>query len=677
MEHHCSIDISRQVVRPKLREISRRRLLDEMIHQVLKNGQLYRGPEEDQQEEPPKYVVLLLDAETRQMVNTACKVHELIDQGVCLVENVHNERQALPVLDALYFLQPSEENIDKIVEDAVASSYCTKAGGNLGDGEEEDADAGKRKRSKYRNLHIFFTHQLPEELLDKLARQKRAASRIRSFAEVNLSFIAHDERIFHFADEAMFSHIVAGSALNHLNGAANRLATVCASLGALQANIRYPARRGDGAVSMAESLAGLLKGRLDEIASKGPMFQREEPEDDPGVVIIIDRAHDWPAMLIHDLHYENAIYDLLGGASASVRDKTFKHDDRGVEKVYSLVDDKEELWAQFKHQAVWHVQDDVGQEVKRWAQRDEEMKSRTAHATGSNSMASMASKAMNALQSLPEHKELFAKLQVHSDICHKCFDTMEDQKLIDVASFEQELLTGVDASGRDLLSRKIEKELDNFLADPDISAKTKYRLMLLYLASQEEGARDEDKRQGFARRLRRDEKEAALSQLWRNTAVGPPETSEQAFKRRALYRERAMGRSLSPRSARLSRFRPKVLDILEQATAGELSRAEFPEFGKESEPAPKKRAAQKPETPGQVILFILGGLTMLEGRIAHGVAKASGVDVFIGGSSVITASTLTEELVKKGQDAAAAAAAAEAAEAEAEADEGTSGGIFF
>ena len=39
---------------------------------------------------------------------TMCPTHELLAEGVHMMELIHSERPSLPILDAIYFMTPTE-----------------------------------------------------------------------------------------------------------------------------------------------------------------------------------------------------------------------------------------------------------------------------------------------------------------------------------------------------------------------------------------------------------------------------------------------------------------------------------------------------------------------------------------------------------------------------------------
>ncbi|CAJ1352740.1 unnamed protein product, partial [Effrenium voratum] len=91
----------------------------------------------------------------------------------------------------------------------------------------------------------------------------------------------------------------------------------------------------------------------------------------------------------------------------------------------------------------------------------------------SSSIPKMISSTIRSVQSLPEHKDRFKKLQVHLEICERCHEALADKRLTDLVALEQDLATRV------VNLKAVDKELLQFLQDPALDLSLKLRLMLL------------------------------------------------------------------------------------------------------------------------------------------------------------------------------------------------------
>lgn len=101
------------------------------------------------------------------------RVNELRKQGVTLHLMLEAERQPIPDVPAVYFLQPSAANIDRLIQDA--------------------------SHSLYDSMHINFASSASNRLLEQLASgvvRSNALARISKVYDEYLSFIALEPSLF-------------------------------------------------------------------------------------------------------------------------------------------------------------------------------------------------------------------------------------------------------------------------------------------------------------------------------------------------------------------------------------------------------------------------------------------------------------------------------------------------
>ncbi|GMI75855.1 keule [Hibiscus trionum] len=79
------------------RQFSRDRLLYEMLGAPSADGGR------------SSWKVLIMDKVTVKVMSHSCKMADITDQGVSLVEDLFRRRQPLPTMDAIYFMQPTRE----------------------------------------------------------------------------------------------------------------------------------------------------------------------------------------------------------------------------------------------------------------------------------------------------------------------------------------------------------------------------------------------------------------------------------------------------------------------------------------------------------------------------------------------------------------------------------------
>ncbi|BAS78507.1 Os02g0452500 [Oryza sativa Japonica Group] len=86
------------------RQITRDRLLFEMLRSTRKHSK-------------STWKVLIMDKLTVKIISCSCKMADITEEGVSLVEDLYKRRQPLPSLDAIYFIQPTKENIGMFLND--------------------------------------------------------------------------------------------------------------------------------------------------------------------------------------------------------------------------------------------------------------------------------------------------------------------------------------------------------------------------------------------------------------------------------------------------------------------------------------------------------------------------------------------------------------------------------
>ncbi|KAF7013511.1 hypothetical protein CFC21_027593 [Triticum aestivum] len=181
------------------REITRDRLLNEMLRSTRQNkGSTWK--------------VLIMDKLTVKIMSSSCKMGDITDQGVSLVEDLYKRRQPLPSMDAIYFMQPTKQNID---------IFMSNMSG---------------KRPLYKKAYIFFSSPIQKEWVAHIRKDSSVLARVGALSEMNLEYFAIDSQGFvtdhDKALEELFTENAEGS-MNYnscINTMATRIATVFASM---------------------------------------------------------------------------------------------------------------------------------------------------------------------------------------------------------------------------------------------------------------------------------------------------------------------------------------------------------------------------------------------------------------------------------------------------------------
>lgn len=120
--------------------------------------------------------VLILDKRTKDVIAPLLRVSDLRKHGVTLHLLIESERQGIPDVPAIYFISPTESNMELLAQDA--------------------------KNGLYEIMHLNFTSTLPSRLMESLANSCVRAGCVQKIGKVfdqYLSFIALEPGLFSLA----------------------------------------------------------------------------------------------------------------------------------------------------------------------------------------------------------------------------------------------------------------------------------------------------------------------------------------------------------------------------------------------------------------------------------------------------------------------------------------------
>lgn len=94
-------------------------------------------------EEPSAWKLLILDPTSQRILSPLLKVNDLREEGVTLYMQLHSERQPISDVPAVYFVEPTPDNVARIIRDV--------------------------NEQLYDSFYLNFTTSLPRSLLEELA----------------------------------------------------------------------------------------------------------------------------------------------------------------------------------------------------------------------------------------------------------------------------------------------------------------------------------------------------------------------------------------------------------------------------------------------------------------------------------------------------------------------------
>ncbi|KAG9483333.1 syntaxin-binding protein 3 [Eleutherodactylus coqui] len=547
-----------------------------------------------------EWKILLLDKFTTKLLTACCKMTDLLQEGITVVEDIYKERQPVGDLKAIYFISPNEMSVDLVVKDFKSKSSC-----------------------KYKAAYIYFSDVCPNNLFDKL--KSCQPKTIKRCKEVNISFFPKESQVFLLnvpeAFHQLYSPDKSVDKEPAMQSIAQQIVTLCATLDE-NPGVRYKREPLDN----AEDLANLVEEKLVQYYQTDERNQCKEKSQSQ--LLILDRGFDPVSTVLHELTFQAMIYDTL-----PIEDDVYKYkpDNAAVKEKEGRLDESDELWVKIRHRHIADILEEIPKLVK-------EISSSKKEAEGKLSISGLS----NFMKKMPHIRKQVDKQTLHVNLAEDCMRKFKGT-LEKLCKVEQDLALGTDADGqkvkehmRVLLPVLLNKDYDNY---------DKIRAILLYIFV-ENGTTQEN----LDRLIQhaKIESDGDVLKNWKYIGVPVvPKSSQRKPSRRDRSREETF---------QLSRWTPVIKDIIEDNIENKLDSREWPYCsecpaswnGSGAVSARQKHntlTRDDRKTVSKLIIFVIGGITYSEIRCAYEVSQANKfVQVIIGSTHIITPKKMLDDI---------------------------------
>lgn len=576
--------------------------------------------------------VLVMDQLATRIISAACKMHDVMAEGITIVEDIFKEREPLPQMDAVYFISPIPATINRLI-----------------------GDFEGRSEPLYRAAHIFFTQACDDEIFESLSKSA-VARYTKTLKEINIAFIPYEKQVFTLGNEDGLN-IVYNPTLSHIRGShlealADQIATLCVTLQ------EYPRIRYRCEFMRNAEFGNILQSKLDQYKAEDASLG-EGADKSKSVLLIVDRGFDAVTAVIHDLTLQAMVYDLL-----LVEDDVYKfYPTPGKQrppmaasnnlqefptspacKEVILTDDND-LWLEIRHKHIATASHIVTRRLKEFAAEK--------HIKDSNK--SSIKDLGQLVKKLPQYQKELTQYSVQLQLIEDCMKEYQG-KLDKICVVEQNLVMGTDSEGEKIKDHM--KHIVAILLDNTVSIDIKLRVIVLYILCKN-GINEEN-----------------LDKLLSHAMI-PPEKREVILKLQLLNlqiihdaRWSSRRKNIPPiRSDRsepvyqTSRWTPYVKDLMEAVIDDKLDVRAFPSLGHRNPRVESVRGEYggwyrgrnqaTAKTGPRLIVFVMGGVTYPEMRCAYEVTSdmlqsTGGInrkwEVIIGSDHIITPNRFLTEL---------------------------------
>ncbi|GAU38610.1 hypothetical protein TSUD_266500, partial [Trifolium subterraneum] len=379
--------------------------------------------------------VLIMDKVTVKVMSHSCKMADITDQEVSLVEDLFRRRQPLPSLDAVYFMQPSKEK-----------------------------------------AYIFFCSPIPKDLVNHIKCDTSVLPRIGALREMNLEYFPIDSQGFSTDQETALQELY-GNVDNIrrfntcLNIMATRIATVFASLKELP-NVWYRSAKESEDESTPTATRELVPTKLADavwdMVSKYKSTIPKFPQSETCDLIIIDRTIDQIAPVIHEWTYDAMCHDLLDMDGNKYIQEVPSKSGGPPEKKEVILEEHDSVWLELRHA---HIADASERLHEKFTTFKSKNKAAQIHQSSRDGSELSTRDLQKMVQALPQYTEQMEKISLHVEIAGKINTIIREANLRGLGQLEQDLVFG-DAQAKDVIT---------FLrTNQSMSPEDKLRLLMIY-----------------------------------------------------------------------------------------------------------------------------------------------------------------------------------------------------
>ncbi|KAG5249224.1 VESICLE PROTEIN SORTING-ASSOCIATED [Salix viminalis] len=621
------------------RQISRERLLHEMLRSA-KTG-----------DSKSSWKVLIMDKLTVKIMSCSCKMADITQEGVSLVEDIYRRRQPLPSMDAIYFIQPTKENVIMFLSDMAGKSPL------------------------YKKAFVFFSSSISRELVSHIKKDSSVLTRIGALREMNLEYFAIDSQGFITDNERALEELYGDEEDSHkgdacLNVMASRIATVFASLREYPF-VRFRAARSLDVTTMTTSrdlIPTKLAARIWDTLTQYKQKIEHFPQTETCELLILDRSIDQIAPVIHEWTYDAMCHDLLNMEGNKYVHEVPSKAGGPAEKKEVLLEEHDPVWLELRHAHIAFASERLHEKMTNFVSKNKAAKIQHGSRDGELSTRDL----QQMVQALPQYSEQIDKLSLHVEIAGKINRIIRESGLRELGQLEQDLVFG-DAGMKDVIKFLTTKE--------DATRENKLRLLMILAAIYPEKFEGE---RGLnimkLARLPQDDMNAVNNMRLLAGASDTKKRSTGAFslkfdihkKKRAARKDRT---GEEETTWQLSRFYPMIEELIDKLNKGELSKDEYPcmnepsptfhgtsqstpvhqvpahsmrsrrtatwarprnsDDGYSSSDSILRHASSDFKKMGQrIFVFIVGGATRSELRVCHKLTSKLQREVILGSSSL-------------------------------------------
>ncbi|XP_044954056.1 probable protein transport Sec1a isoform X3 [Hordeum vulgare subsp. vulgare] len=560
--------------RRSFRQITRDRLLFEMLRSTRKGSK-------------SAWKVLIMDKFTVKIMSYSCKMADITEEGVSLVEDLYKRRQPLPSLDAIYFIQPTKENVVMFLSDMSGRSPL------------------------YKKAYVFFSSPIQKDLVAQIKRDSSILPRIGALSEMNLEYFPIDSQGFITDHERALEELFCESAEGFnkynacLNAMATRISTVFASMREFP-RVHYRIAKTIDASTMTtlrDMVPTKIAAGVWNYLSKYKTSIPEFPQTETCELLIVDRSVDQIAPIIHEWTYDAMCHDLLCmDGNKYVHEVSSKNGSASGNKEV-LLEDHDPVWLELRHSHIADASERLHDKMTHFVSKNKAAQLHQVRTGGELSTRDL----QKMVQALPQYTDQIDKLSLHVEIAGKLNAIIREQCLRDVGQLEQDLVFG-DAGTKELINF--------FQTQLGVSRENKLRLLMIYAAINPE-------------KFENDKGTKMMQELIEQLSKGELPKDEYN-----CMNDPSPSFHVVPTTTSTSARTSPAHSMRSRKTGGSWARPRGSDDGYSSDSVLKHASSDFQKHGQRIFVFVIGGATRSELRAAHKLTSKLKREVILGSSSL-------------------------------------------
>jgi syntaxin-binding protein 1 len=342
------------------------------------------------------FTILVVDNYSARVLSSYLTMSDLLNRGIFTVELITNKRNRFPNYGVIYFLSPTQKSITALIEDF----------SNL-------------KRPKYNRAYIYFTHRLPENLLEMLATEGVIRHTVL-LKELNLSFFTKEDIVFDLDWESGLKIFNCSEEMKNkmIQSICDRLFTVLTTLN-IHPYIQYQAN---------SRLCALLSDKIEDIFNNNKFAKNLKKE---GILFLTDRSIDVTSPLLHDYNYRALCYDLM-----EVKNQSITINNKKIS-----LSDENDLWHSYKLLHIAEVFHRLSKDFEDFQKSDLSKVGKTSNMDSFSDMA-------NALTNMSSYKIKTNQLSSQIHLAEELNKKYKNNHIYEIIELEQDIVSGENDGGK-------------------------------------------------------------------------------------------------------------------------------------------------------------------------------------------------------------------------------------